>query len=88
MGEAACRWVYEFGEFRLDACRRVLSVGADGARIQVAPKVFDAAFYFVQALNHATEHRTQIKTALTQAGINPPELDGWTWDDERREQTR
>ena len=43
-----------------------------------------AAFYFVQALNHATEHRTQIKTALTQAGISPPELDGWTWDDERR----
>jgi TolB-like protein len=48
MGEAACRWVYEFGEFRLDACRRVLSVAADGARITVAPKVFDAAFYLVQ----------------------------------------
>jgi uncharacterized damage-inducible protein DinB len=47
-----------------------------------------AAFYFVQAINHATEHRTQIKTALTQAGISPPELDGWTWDDERREPAR
>ena len=43
-----------------------------------------AAFYFVQAINHSTEHRTQIKTALTQAGISPPELDGWTWVDERR----
>ena len=47
-----------------------------------------AALFLVQAINHATEHRTQIKTALTQAGITPPEIDGWTWDDERREQTR
>ena len=46
-----------------------------------------AALFLVQAINHATEHRTQIKTALTQAGITPPELDGWTWDDERREET-
>jgi uncharacterized damage-inducible protein DinB len=43
-----------------------------------------AALFLVQAINHATEHRTQIKTALTQAGITPPELDGWTWDDAYR----
>ena len=48
MTEAACRWVYEFGEFRLDACRRILSTGHDGARIPVPPKVFDAALYFLQ----------------------------------------
>ena len=36
----------------------------------------------------STEHRSQVKIALTQAGISPPELDGWTWDDERRGQTR
>jgi uncharacterized damage-inducible protein DinB len=42
------------------------------------------ALFLVQAINHATEHRTQIKTVLTQAGITPPELDGWTWDDARR----
>jgi len=47
-----------------------------------------AALFLVQAINHATEHRTQIKTALTQAGITPPELDGWTWDDERRGEAR
>ena len=47
-----------------------------------------AALFLVQAINHATEHRSQIKIALTQVGISPPELDGWTWDDERREQTR
>ena len=47
-----------------------------------------AALFLVQAINHATDHRTQIKTALTQAGITPPELDGWTWDDACREQTQ
>jgi uncharacterized damage-inducible protein DinB len=43
------------------------------------------SLFLVQAINHATDHRTQIKTALTQAGIEPPELDGWNWDDARRE---
>jgi len=46
------------------------------------------AFYLVQAINHSTEHRSQVKIALTQAGISPPELDGWTWDDERRVQSQ
>ncbi len=43
------------------------------------------SLFLTQAINHATDHRTQIKTALTQAGIEPPELDGWTWDDARRD---
>jgi uncharacterized damage-inducible protein DinB len=47
-----------------------------------------AALLLVQAINHATEHRTQMKTALTQAGISPPELDGWTWDNARRGETQ
>jgi uncharacterized damage-inducible protein DinB len=38
-----------------------------------------ASLFLVQAIDHATEHRTQIKTALTQAGLTPPEIDGWTW---------
>lgn len=35
-----------------------------------------------QALNHATEHREQIKAILTELGIEPPELQGWTYFDE------
>ena len=42
-----------------------------------------ASLFLVQAINHATEHRSQIMTALTQAGVSPPELDGWAWDEER-----
>jgi uncharacterized damage-inducible protein DinB len=33
----------------------------------------------IQAINHATEHRTQIKTILTQIGVTPPEIDCWTY---------
>jgi uncharacterized damage-inducible protein DinB len=46
-----------------------------------APHQLPASLRLLQALNHATDHRTQIKTALTQAGFEPPELDGWTWDE-------
>jgi uncharacterized damage-inducible protein DinB len=46
-----------------------------------------ASLFLVQAINHATEHRAQVNTALTQAGVTPLELDGWTWDEERRPRT-
>lgn len=36
-----------------------------------------------QVINHATEHRAQIMAILTQLGIQPPELDSWTYFDER-----
>ena len=32
-----------------------------------------------QAINHATEHRAQINTIITQQGIEPPEVDGWAY---------
>jgi uncharacterized damage-inducible protein DinB len=32
-----------------------------------------------QVINHATEHRAQIMAILTQLGIEPPSLDGWTY---------
>jgi uncharacterized damage-inducible protein DinB len=35
-----------------------------------------------QAINHATEHRAQVMAILTQLGIQPPALDGWTYFDE------
>ena len=33
----------------------------------------------VQAINHGTEHRTQIKTLMARLGVQHPELDGWTF---------
>jgi uncharacterized damage-inducible protein DinB len=34
---------------------------------------------YVQAINHATEHRSQIATILTQQGIDPPDFSAWAW---------
>jgi uncharacterized damage-inducible protein DinB len=33
----------------------------------------------VQVINHATEHREQIKSMLSSLGITPPDLDGWNY---------
>ena len=31
----------------------------------------------VQVINHATEHREQIKSIMTTLGVAPPRIDGW-----------
>lgn len=33
----------------------------------------------VQIINHATEHREQIKSMLTALGVTPPSIDGWDY---------
>lgn len=33
----------------------------------------------VQIINHATEHREQIKSMLSALGITPPNIDGWDY---------
>jgi uncharacterized damage-inducible protein DinB len=38
-----------------------------------------ASLILLQAVNHGTEHRSQVCTVLTQIGVEPPELDGWTY---------
>ncbi len=40
------------------------------------------AILLTQAINHATEHREQIKAVLTDLGIEPPSLDGWEFFDQ------
>ncbi len=38
-----------------------------------------------QAINHATEHRTQISAIVTQLGIEPPDMAGWAYMEEMGE---
>jgi uncharacterized damage-inducible protein DinB len=38
-----------------------------------------ASILVIHAINHATEHRAQIAAILTQNGIEPPSMDGWTY---------
>jgi uncharacterized damage-inducible protein DinB len=38
-----------------------------------------ASLVLLQAVNHGTEHRSQVATILTELGVEPPEMDGWTY---------
>lgn len=38
-----------------------------------------APLLLLQAINHGTEHRSQVATILTTLGIEPPEMDGWAY---------
>jgi uncharacterized damage-inducible protein DinB len=40
-----------------------------------------ASIVLIQAINHATDHRSQIATMLSLQDIIPPELDGWSYYD-------
>ena len=33
----------------------------------------------LQTINHATEHREQIKSMLSALGVTPPDIDGWDY---------
>ena len=45
------------------------------------PYELEPEVLFTQAINHATEHRAHINTILTQAGVEPAQLDSWAWND-------
>jgi uncharacterized damage-inducible protein DinB len=38
---------------------------------------FPLSFFLVHAVEHGTEHRTEVKVALDQMGFKTPDLDGW-----------
>ena len=43
------------------------------------PYALPAELLYIQAINHATEHRTNVTTILAQQGIEPPAIDGWAF---------
>jgi uncharacterized damage-inducible protein DinB len=38
-----------------------------------------ASIRLAQAIHHGTDHRSQVCTALTSLGIEPPAIDVWDW---------
>jgi uncharacterized damage-inducible protein DinB len=40
---------------------------------------YPRSFFLVHATEHGVEHRTEIKVALNQMGIETPDLDGWSY---------
>jgi uncharacterized damage-inducible protein DinB len=54
--------------------------------IQIGPpgkeELIPAAVVLLQAIYHASEHRSHINTLLGQLGIKPPPISGWDYYDE------
>jgi uncharacterized damage-inducible protein DinB len=57
-----------------------IEVNADGTRWEVPTTVI-----LTQVINHATEHRAQVMATMTQAGVQPPDLQAWRFLDELSE---
>ncbi len=45
------------------------------------PATVRAVTFFMQAIDHGCEHRTQVRHTLTTLGYEPPDLDGWAYDE-------
>ena len=58
-----------------DQDRRVQVTGDDPPGTWWMP----VPLFLLQAVNHGTEHRSQVATIHTQIGVQPPEMDGWTY---------
>lgn len=46
---------------------------------------YPLASLMIQAINHSTEHRTQVSAIITQLGLEPPDMSGWQYMVERGE---
>lgn len=60
-------------------------VGADETVVvdwRGTPRAVPKTIFLTQAINHATEHRAQVLTILTQLEVEAPSLDAWTFFDE------
>jgi uncharacterized damage-inducible protein DinB len=64
---------------------RLLELAKDGSklpetRLQTRDEHYvEPWVIMVQIINHATEHREQIKSMLTALGATPPSIDGWDY---------
>ena len=67
-----------------DPEKAVVRLREDGSR-SLAP----LGIRLAQVIHHGTDHRSQICTALTSLGIEPPSIDVWdfAWDGGRLEET-
>jgi uncharacterized damage-inducible protein DinB len=58
----------------------------DGDTVQVdwegTPRDVPKSIILTQVINHATEHRAQVLVMMTQLGIEPPDLQSWSYFDE------
>ncbi|MSP14946.1 MAG: hypothetical protein EXR62_18555 [Chloroflexi bacterium] len=65
-----------------------LAARADTMVTQRHPKAIEQyklTDLMVQAVSHSIEHREQVSNIITQLGLEPPDMSGWQWMDEKGE---
>ena len=67
------------GEALLALARDEASLSTMGRRQETEGWFVEHWVIMVQIINHATEHREQIKSMLTSLGLTPPAIDGWDY---------
>lgn len=78
----AVRWAGD------ELLKSALSARTDMIVTQRQPKAteqYKLTDLMIQAVSHSTEHRTQVSAIITQLGLEPPDLSGWQWMDEKGE---
>ena len=74
-------WLRVSGADLIESANKVAPDETVSVDRQGVPHAVPKTILLTQTINHATEHRSQIMTILTQLGIQPPDLDAWTYFD-------
>jgi uncharacterized damage-inducible protein DinB len=75
----------EMEAFARSSGEELIALARDTSKIIAAPIETRDGFrvepwvVVLQIINHATEHREQIKSMLTAQGFTPPSIDGWDY---------
>jgi len=70
-----------------DSGERLLELASDQSKLPATRLETRDEYYvepwviMLQIINHATEHREQIKSMLTALGVTPPSIGGWDYGD-------
>jgi uncharacterized damage-inducible protein DinB len=67
------------GEALLALARDESSISMKGRLQETGGYTVEPWVVMVQIINHATEHREQIKSMLTSLGVTAPSMDGWDY---------
>lgn len=69
----------EFASHAADALEGAIEPSDRAIHFEDDDEDVDAAVILIQAFQHGTDHRSQICTILTTLGIEPPDIDSWSW---------
>jgi TolB-like protein/DNA-binding winged helix-turn-helix (wHTH) protein len=74
MNQQQERFTYEFGDFRIDPRRRVLTSRSNGQPVQVTGKVFDTLLYLVEHVGELLDKRTLMEALWPQVVVEEANL--------------